>query len=360
MTEISTVASAEIRQQWREVENVVDQLAPNQRDAFLLTEIRGYTYRETAESMNLSISSVRQLLNRARSKIRARADTGADSIIIPTPVLGADSALNSWQAQLRSNMSDWVQPRVSELQAWLGNVSQAGTDALLQNSYSLIIGLTIIALGAASPTPSIQQDTVRVAPTSGIVMDQRPLASQHRSHSTGTQIDVTAPGPTRIDETMRKPKEATPQPSDVENVPGPDPRVTNRVPESVKSSYDDRETDFVGSPGTDQSPGSEKEEGSTDDQDGDPGGSYIFPGDPRAPDPCPDPPDPPDPPEQWASVSNGAKLAQEASVSNEAKLAQESQVYVCNPESVNDPDGQPDLPVDDDVVVNANSADGPL
>ena len=195
MTGKSTVASAEIRQQWREVESVVDQLAPNQRDAFLLTEIRGYTYRETAESMNLSISSVRQLLNRARSKIRARADTGADSIIIPAPVLGADSALNSWQAQLRSNISDLVQRRVSELQAWLGNVSQTCTDAVLQSTATVVTGLAIVVLGTVPAFAPSEQDIDRTTPVASGVAKSPPQVSRPNSESTTVQIKEAAPTP---------------------------------------------------------------------------------------------------------------------------------------------------------------------
>ncbi len=65
MTDKSTAASAELRERWREVESVIDRLPVNQRNVFLMAEIKGYSYKEMAESMELSVGSVRQLLNRA-------------------------------------------------------------------------------------------------------------------------------------------------------------------------------------------------------------------------------------------------------------------------------------------------------
>lgn len=334
----STATSAELRDKWHEVESIVDKLAPNQRDAFLLTEIKGYSYEETANSMDLTIDSVRQLLNRARKTIRTRADTGLDSVGIPAPVLAADSTFKSWRPSLRSNISDWVQPKVSELQAWLGNVSQTGTDGLLHSGYTLAVGLAIVALGTASPAPSVQLDTVKATPIAGIVVDQRPVTSRPNTHSTGTQTGETAPGPIQIDYSVRKPIGTTPQISDVaEGKQHPDPLVTNRPPEAEKA-------DLVDVPDGQQVPGPDQGEGLAADPVSDPGGSYRNPEDTQPPqDPCIVPNI------QCFSVTDGGALSEgdapQGSVSTVASGEQSDQ------ESTEPPDGmnnrEPVSPVSD-------------
>ncbi len=143
MTGGSTAGSAELRQQWREVESVVDQLAPNQRDAFLLREIRGYSYKDTAMSMNLSVGSVRQLLNRARNKIRARVDAGPDAVGIPAPALKINRVL------AHNVHGDYLRPiggtgnKLVKAQSWLNNIVQQGWDSMTQPAAPLIAGIAV-------------------------------------------------------------------------------------------------------------------------------------------------------------------------------------------------------------------------
>lgn len=76
---------ADVKQRWQEVYEIVNNLTPAQRSAFLLAELRGYKYCEIADTMDRSETSVRQLLARARARIRRSA--GANSVPLVLPVL---------------------------------------------------------------------------------------------------------------------------------------------------------------------------------------------------------------------------------------------------------------------------------
>jgi RNA polymerase sigma-70 factor (ECF subfamily) len=59
---------AEVAAVWEAVED----LPPSQREAFLLREVRGLSYKELADDLQLSHPSIRSLLARARQAVRAR------------------------------------------------------------------------------------------------------------------------------------------------------------------------------------------------------------------------------------------------------------------------------------------------
>ncbi len=200
VTEQSAASSAELRYRWQKVEDTLDQLPSSQRDAFLLAEVRGLRYDEIANVLGRSTSSVRQLLNRARETVRAKADAGSNWAAAPLPVLAADTAPESWYTSLGSSVSDWVHPRVSELHTWLGNMSQTCTDAALQSSTSLATGVAVVAVATASPAPSIEQPVEplakqglhRTAPVASGAVDSGPLVSRSNSKKTAVQIDESA------------------------------------------------------------------------------------------------------------------------------------------------------------------------
>ncbi len=203
VTEQSAASSAELRYRLQKIQDTLDELPSGQRSAFLLAEVRGLRYDEIAEVLNRSTDSVRLLLNRAREKIRARADVGSDWAATPMPVVAADSAPESWYTSLSSNISDWIQPKVSELHTWMGSVSQSCTDSLMQNSTSFATGLAIVAVAAVSPAPSVEQPPVardmhRAAPTVVSVEDPGPTVSRPHSDTTSTQVGEPAPAPTVV------------------------------------------------------------------------------------------------------------------------------------------------------------------
>ncbi len=199
VAEQSAASSAELRYRWQKVEDTVDKLPSSQRYAFLLAEVRGLHYDEIADLMDRSTNSVRQLLNRAREKVRSKADTGWDWGIAPTPVVAAESAPESWYNSLSSSVSDWVHPRVSDLQSWVGNVSQSCSDSLLQCSSSLATGLVIVGVIAISPAPStetpVEQDIRQAEPIAVTVESPGPLVSRPHSNKTSAQAKVKKPRP---------------------------------------------------------------------------------------------------------------------------------------------------------------------
>ena len=150
LTELSTATSVEIRERWSEVEGAVDQLAPNQRNAFLLAEVRGYRYDEIAESMNRSTNSVRQLLSRARKKIRKISNAGSDWVGIPTPALQAGLAFARDVRFSVDDVLDRAQEKVINAQAWLGNIFH-NAQAVLQYGAYIVAGAAVIVLGKIDP-----------------------------------------------------------------------------------------------------------------------------------------------------------------------------------------------------------------
>lgn len=286
MTERSTAASVEIREQWRSVESVVDKLTPNQRNAFLLAEIKGLSYEETAESMNRSINSVRQLLNRARTKIRAKADIGPDSIWIPAPAIELDHVLVQGRTDLSPSMFDRIQARTSQLHAWLGNVFQSGAESALNPvAASVVAGAVIVTLGVVTPAPIVGQDT----PAAGRVVDSVPVVSRSNSDSTGTEIDETAP-----DYIV-----ASPSPSAVSDSSGNDSRRRSSVdqgrsPRAAAEHENEEVTVVAGDPDGEEDPGpgqggAGEEENNDPEDEPPPLGIPEFP-DPPGPDDCPDTP----------------------------------------------------------------------
>lgn len=246
--EQSAAATAEARGRWQRVQDTLDTLPPNQRYVFLLAEVRGLHYDEIADALGRSTSAVRQLLNRARGKVRAKADIGSDWIGTSVPAMGADRVLGSWHRPLGSNVSGWVRPRISELHTWLGSVSQTFTDATLQSSYSIAAGLTIVALAAVSPAPPAQQGINNEAPAAGNTIDSVPLVSRPHSYS----------APARIDEYKPSPRVTTPPP-DAADLSGvvpikESPSDRGNVATAVKVDRDDTKTNVVREPDTDQTP----------------------------------------------------------------------------------------------------------
>ena len=253
--EQSAAASAELRYRWQKVEDTVDKLPSSQRNAFLLAEVRGLHYDEIAALMDRSTNSVRQLLNRAREKVRAKADTGWDWGASPVPVVAADSAPESWYNSLSSNISDWIQPKVSELHTWMGNVSQSCTDSVLQNGTSLATGLAIVAVAVVSPAPPaeppVEQDIHVSAPTVVSVEDPGPIVSRPHSNTTSTQVDKPAPVSTVV---ASIPKDVVDRPRVVtkERSPTEKSKVAKVAVTVDKDTTEKRERVTYSKPGTGQ------------------------------------------------------------------------------------------------------------
>ena len=157
MTERSAAASAEVRDHWREVEEVVDNLAPSQRYAFLLAEVNGYGYDEIAESMGRSVESVRQLLSRARRIIRAKTDVGPEWFSGAIPVLGADQILLPERTGVDSGVINWIKGKVSEMQTWVGGNVQRSLETVVQSSAPVAAGVVAIAVATVASPPAVNE-----------------------------------------------------------------------------------------------------------------------------------------------------------------------------------------------------------
>ncbi len=191
LIEQSVAAVAEDRGRWQSVQKTLDNLPAAQRSAFILAEVRGFHYDEIADALGRSTSAVRQLLNRARGKVRARGNYKSDLAGTPVTALGTDRALESWPSSLRSNIGGWTQAKASELQSFLGGLTQACSDSLLQSSCSLAVGFAIFALSFASPATPIQQDVAQA--DSGIPVATAPSIIRPHSNSTAVRIDELEP-----------------------------------------------------------------------------------------------------------------------------------------------------------------------
>src|SRR6476620_730787 len=60
--------------------DAIGELPPAQREALLLREVRGLSYDELADDLQLTRPSIRSLLTRARRALRARLDEGAAAL----------------------------------------------------------------------------------------------------------------------------------------------------------------------------------------------------------------------------------------------------------------------------------------
>ena len=74
---------AHTRQRFADVCHAIDRLAPAQKSAFILAEIRGMAHRDIADAMDRSEGSVRQLISRARNRIREANGRRELSVVLP-------------------------------------------------------------------------------------------------------------------------------------------------------------------------------------------------------------------------------------------------------------------------------------
>ena len=80
------------KQRFEDVCRAIDRLAPAQKSALILAEIRGMAHRDIAEVMNRSEGSVRQLISRARNRVREYTGPNAFSLVLPLFVAASAEA----------------------------------------------------------------------------------------------------------------------------------------------------------------------------------------------------------------------------------------------------------------------------
>ncbi len=207
LTERSAAASVEEQERWREVEGVVDQLAPSQRYAFLMAEVKGYGYDEIAQSMDRSVESVRQLLSRARRIIRAKADGASDWLGGTIALPGLSKTLAPRLSGRTTGAATWVRNKATEMQTWFGSYLQRSLEALVQPSTSVIAGVAVVAVVAVQSPPTAEQ----IPPATG--------HSVSNVSESGHSVVVIDPGTdeTRSDEATHDPISHITQPKPESN-----------------------------------------------------------------------------------------------------------------------------------------------
>ncbi len=141
--ERSTAASAEIKARWHKIRSVIDQLPPNQRRAFILLELRGLGYDEIAEVMDRSTESVRQLLSRARQRVRSTAGSGSEwggGTILLRP----DHVLVQRSQTVVERSVGGIREKLLEAQTWVGNFMHQGMGSIAQPAVPIIAGVAIL------------------------------------------------------------------------------------------------------------------------------------------------------------------------------------------------------------------------
>ncbi len=198
----SAAKSAERIGRWKKVRSAVDDLPPSQRVALLMAEFEGFKYDEIADRMHRSNNSVRQLICRAREKVRSATDGGSDWATIPAPSIEIERMLEQGHMDLSPNMFDRIQVKTSQLQTWLGNMLQSGTESVLHPAASVATGAAVVALAIASPAPPVDQVVGDPGPVAGgsqgspnlVLLPGDSGGSQSESAATTSVVDLQVRG----------------------------------------------------------------------------------------------------------------------------------------------------------------------
>ncbi len=167
------------RQQYEAVCRSMSGLAPAQKSALYLAEIRGMAYSEIADSMHKPETAVRQLISRARNRVRETAGPRSLSIFLPL-LLGLD-------AEARAGLPFWTQVRVlftwtrinivgkiAELQRSTGAILGNPADLVSQPATAFMAGaLTVTALTISEPVKSTSGQKVEIGSLNGALLEPK-------------------------------------------------------------------------------------------------------------------------------------------------------------------------------------------
>ena len=196
----STEELVQRRQQYEAVCKAMSGLAPAQKSALYLAEIRGMAYNEIADSMHKPETAVRQLISRARTRVRETAGPRSLSIALPL--------LLDMNAEARRGLPYWVQVRVllartrirvfakiTELQRLIGTALESSADLVSQPAAAFLAGgLVITALAASEPDKSALDKKAGDGTSSGAVSKADPglTASVPARQTTGSSASDSA------------------------------------------------------------------------------------------------------------------------------------------------------------------------
>lgn len=117
----SVTAAAATRERCREILDVLGDLTPEQRRAFVLAELRGLDYVDIAADLNRSVDAARHLVCRARQRIRK--SVGADDSL--AVIFGLDIYQSLWPRLTRrlAQARGYVAQKISSIQATISSLT---------------------------------------------------------------------------------------------------------------------------------------------------------------------------------------------------------------------------------------------
>ncbi len=158
----SAEESAEIHEQLHDIDLVLDEMPRSQRYAFLQAELRGIEQKEIAQEMNRSIGSVRQLVSRARLKVKTR--------VAPGRVAGwwwpFSRLRKKDRREKRRGSFAFAGIQLATLGSWLTRVFQASANTLLQPQTPIALAVIVFVLaggliaspGAKDTSPAVSSN----------------------------------------------------------------------------------------------------------------------------------------------------------------------------------------------------------
>lgn len=158
-----------------ELEEALVRLSPEQRQAILLREWRGLSYREIAAEMDLSLAAVETLIFRARRSLVELLGDAAPACSRRRAVLGLDLA---------------------SLAAVLKPALTGGTAAKLAAAAATVVTATLVVGGAAPGDPA-RDSAARATAPGAMPVSVRIEASEHASLAAPVVAADTAQAPAR-------------------------------------------------------------------------------------------------------------------------------------------------------------------
>ncbi len=192
---------AHTRQRFEDVCRAIDRLAPAQKSAFILAEIRGMAHRDIADAMNRSEGSVRQLISRARNRIREKTRPTTFSMALPLFIASA--------AEARCGISRKVQYRIARAKVLtMVGESKVATWQVLRSvgkpapamTMAAMSAVMVVALGSFTPgnltsTEGVSPGLSSVPPSSSTTKAKEAVTAEAmQDESTSSSSGVPTAG----------------------------------------------------------------------------------------------------------------------------------------------------------------------
>lgn len=149
----SIAEAAELNERCADINRAAGDLPDHLRQAFVLAEVRGLHYGEIATEMHRSVSSIRSLLARARTQVRAVAGNVQGLV---APVIGWVHTVARGSGRRGRSLA----VRHEQIQSWLGNWPTGGAESLGKSvAAAALVVASLVAAGAG--VQSLRDDQSR-------------------------------------------------------------------------------------------------------------------------------------------------------------------------------------------------------